>query len=285
MPMALILSSHVAASMVGGSLQQRVFNSAGIDTMLVPTVTYGRHPGWGEPGGGVVEQDVFEGMLSGVVQQGMLNLTDVMLTGYFADVGHVFAAADTIRAVRAAPRTINGLRAFADQPLIAVDPVMGDSPEGLYVDRPIAAAIKDKLVTQADLITPNLFELGHMTGRPLSDLASMIRAARSLECPALISSLPRQGKIGVMFIDGEEAWMVTHDRCPKSPNGTGDLLTACFLTEIVNGASPKDALEHSTAATFSVIQRANEWNSPELPVIAANDVLSKPLIQLEAEAL
>ena len=282
--MALILSSHVAASMVGGSLQQRVFNSAGIDTMLVPTVTYGRHPGWGEPGGGIVEQDVFESMLSGVAEQGMLNLTDVMLTGYFADVGHVYAAADTIRAVRASPRTTNGLRAFADQPLIAVDPVMGDSPEGLYVSRPIAAAIKDKLVSQADLVTPNLFELGHMTGRPLTDLASMIRAARSLDCPALVSSLPRQGRIGVMFVDAEEAWLVTHDRCAKAPNGTGDLLTASFLSSIVGGASPKEALELSTAVTYSVIKRANEWNSPELPVVAANDVLSNPLIKLEAEA-
>ena len=54
MPLALILSSLVAASRVGGGVSERVLNAAKIDTMLVPTVLFGRHPGWGAPGGGPV---------------------------------------------------------------------------------------------------------------------------------------------------------------------------------------------------------------------------------------
>jgi pyridoxine kinase len=285
MPMALLLSSHVAASMVGCNAQQFVFNNAGIDTMPVPTVIYGRHPGHGQPGGGTVDQEMFESVLSGVAEQGMLNLTDIVLTGYFADAGQVFTAARTIDEVRAGTRERNGIRAFADQPLIAVDPVLGDSPAGLYIPKPVAAAIKDQLVPRADLVTPNLFELGYLTGRTLTDLASMIRAAQSLGRAVLVSSLPRHDKIGVMFVDAEEAWMVTHDRCPSAPNGTGDLLTAAFLSAITNGADAKSALEHATAVTVSVVMRANEWKSWELPIVSAASVLSKPLIKLEAEAL
>jgi len=283
--MALLLSSQLAASMVGGSLQQRVFNAYGIDTMLVPTVNFARHPGWGDPGGAVTEQPVFDSLLAGIESQGMFNLTDVVLTGYFADVGHVASAARAMEAVRKAPRTINGLQAFSAKPIRIVDPVMGDSPDGLFIAKSVAAAIIDQLLPHADLVTPNLFELGYLTGRTLGDLDSMVRAARSLARPVLVSSLPCQGRIGVMYVDEQQSWLVTHDRCPKAPHGTGDLLTAAFVSARIRGMDVKSALEQATAATYSIVKRANEWASPELPVVAADDVLKAPLIQLEAEAI
>ncbi|MEA1940998.1 MAG: PfkB family carbohydrate kinase [Pseudomonadota bacterium] len=285
MPMALILSSHVSASSVGGGVSERVLNRAGVDTMLVPTVLYGRQPGWGAPGGGVVEQPLFQGVIAGITDQGLLDITDVVLTGYFAEVGQVFDAARVIDAVRKGSRQNGPVRAYADEPLIVVDPIMGDAPGGLYVPPAIAAAVKDQLVSRADLVTPNAFELGHVTGRQLTDLASMVRAARALERPALVSSLPRHGRIGVMYVDAGEAWLVTHERFADAPKGTGDVLTAAFVGALVNGAPPKAALEHAVAVTVSVVQRAHEWGSPELPLVAAADVFRQPLIAVQAEAI
>lgn len=271
--------------MVGGSVQQRVLNSYGIDTMLVPTVNYGRHPGWGEPGGAIIEPDVFNSVLKAIEAQGLFHLTDSVITGYFADAGQVFEAGRVIDAIKKAPREHQGYRAYSQTPMIIVDPVMGESPGGLYIPKEIATSIRDQLIPRADLVTPNLFELGYLTGRTLTDLASMIRAARSLERPVLVSSLPRHGQIGVMYIDDQESWMVTHDRCPITPSGTGDVLTAAFAAARIKGADAKTALEQATAATLSVVMRAHEWRSTELPVVAADDVLKTPLVQLKAEAL
>ena len=134
-------------------------------------------------------------------------------------------------------------------------------------------------------MTPNAFELGHLTGRALTDLASMLRAARALGCPALVSSLPRHGKIGVMYVDGEEAWMVSHERCELSPKGTGDVLTAAFAAARLNGADARSALETSVAATVSLVIRANEVGCAELPLAAAAGLLHQPLLSLAAEAL
>ena len=55
MPLALIISSHVAASHVGGAAQAGALSILRIDAMVAPTVLYGRHPGWGPPGGAKVE--------------------------------------------------------------------------------------------------------------------------------------------------------------------------------------------------------------------------------------
>ena len=51
MASALILSSHVASSRVGGSAQVLALAQFKIDPVLAPTVLFGRHPGWGAPGG------------------------------------------------------------------------------------------------------------------------------------------------------------------------------------------------------------------------------------------
>ena len=67
MPVALILSSHVAGSGVGGGLQVAELSRLGFRTALVPTVLFGRHPGLGPPGGGAVSDAVFAGQVECMV--------------------------------------------------------------------------------------------------------------------------------------------------------------------------------------------------------------------------
>jgi len=69
--MALIMSSHVAGSRVGGSAQALALTQFKIDPVVIPTVLYGRHPGWGAPGGAQVPIEAFEGMLDGVEANGL----------------------------------------------------------------------------------------------------------------------------------------------------------------------------------------------------------------------
>ena len=75
---ALILSSHVAASRVGGTVQALALAAFRIDTILVPTVLYGRDPGWGAPGGALVPVQAFEGMLDGVEANGLFPQIDLV---------------------------------------------------------------------------------------------------------------------------------------------------------------------------------------------------------------
>ena len=51
---ALVISSFVAGSNVGGSLAMKVLPQLGCEVALLPTTMLGRHPGWGAPGGGGV---------------------------------------------------------------------------------------------------------------------------------------------------------------------------------------------------------------------------------------
>ncbi|HEX7943222.1 MAG TPA: pyridoxine kinase, partial [Phenylobacterium sp.] len=65
MPLALILSSFVAASRIGGAAQQYVLAAHKIDPVLAPTVMFGRTPARGGKGE-VTSPDVFRRMLGDI---------------------------------------------------------------------------------------------------------------------------------------------------------------------------------------------------------------------------
>src|ERR1700752_1800224 len=102
MPFALILSSHVAASRVGGGAQALALARFGVDAALVPSVLFGRHPGWGAPGGGPVAVETMRAMIDGIAANGLLALTDALVSGYFVSPDQVKLAGETIDRVRSA---------------------------------------------------------------------------------------------------------------------------------------------------------------------------------------
>ena len=237
----LILSSFVAASAVGGGAQVVALAKRGVAAVLVPTVLYGRHPGLGAPGGGAVELAVFEGMLEGVEADGVFARASAVITGYFNTESQVAAVARTIDRVRA----VNpGVR-------VIVDPIMGDAGKGLYVGEAVAVAIAADLVPRADLVASNAWELERLTGD-----ADPLAGARKLGRPVLVSSIDLGTQIGVIYADGNEAWLAAHARVAGSVNGAGDLLTALFTAALLSGSAPREALE---AAVSAVAESLAAW--------------------------
>ncbi|MDQ0465630.1 pyridoxine kinase [Caulobacter ginsengisoli] len=279
MPTALILSSHVAGSRVGGTAQALALVPFKIDPIVVPTVLYGRHPGWGAPGGATVPVEAFEGMLDGIEANGLFGLTDLVLSGYYASVEQVRAAGRAIDAVRAAPRD----GAAARKPIVVVDPTMGDAGKGLYVPPEVAAAIGEELIPRADLVCPNAWELQRLTGAETRDPVQAMRAARLLGKPVLVSSVHRGNEIGVVYADKREAWLAAHAKSETAPNGTGDLLTALFAASLLGGQTASYGLARAVGGLAETITSANIWASPELPIVAmgARIMQASPTVRIE----
>ncbi len=279
MPLALLISSHVAGSQVGATAQAAALTQFRIDTMVVPTVLYGRHPGWGVPGGAPVPIEVVEGMLDGLEANGLFGLTDLVITGYFASAAQVRAAARAIDAVRAAPRD----GAAARKPTIIVDPTMGDAGKGLYVPAEVADAIAADLIPRADIVAPNAWELQRLTGAEVRDPAGAVRAARLLNKPVIVSSVQRGNEIGVVYADRKEAWLAAHAKAERSPSGTGDLLTALFAASILEGQTLSYGLARAVGGVAETVTAANIWNAPELPIVAmaARIKQTSPTVRIE----
>lgn len=224
---ALILSSLVAAGEVGGGTQAAILAAAGVTAGLVPTVLFGRHPGYGAPGGGATPQPLFAGMLEGL--RAAAPPLRAILAGYFATPEQVEAASAFI-----AEQGAHCLK--------LVDPIMGDAPGGLYVSEAVAEAIATRLVPLADILMPNLWELGRLG---VSDWRG---AAQALGRTVIVTSVAAESaEIGVGLCTGAGVWLIRHRRVAEAPKGTGDRLAAHFLAERMRGLHDVAALEIAAA--------------------------------------
>jgi len=276
MPLALVLSSFVAASRIGGAAQQYVLAAHKIDPVLVPTVMLGRNPARGS-GAQTTPPELFARMLADVEADALFGLVDLVITGHFSSAEQVEIAADALARVQAASERA---------PVVLVDPILGDEPQGLYVRPEVAQAVAERLVPLADWITPNLWELGHLAGGRIENTAQAVAAARRLGKPALVTSA--QGgpdEVGVLFVEAGSATLFAHPRLAHAPNGTGDLVTASFGAGLVEGLAPLAAAERAARAASEAVQAAQDWRAPELPIVALGQRLVRPTAALRIEPL
>lgn len=281
MPLALVLSSFVAASRIGGGAQQYVLAAHKIDPVLAPTVMYGRSPAKGGQGE-VTSPEVLARMLADIEADALFGLVDLVVTGHFSLPEQVEIAAGVLERVRAANRQ----GAYADRPVVVVDPIMGDEPKGLYVKPEVAEALTTRLLPVADWITPNVWELSRLADRPVRDAAEARDAARALGRPALVTSVPAgEGEIGLLFVTAGEAVLFVHPRVERAPNGAGDLVTASFGAGLVEGLAPVQAAERAARAAAETIRATQAWKAPELPIVALADRLVNPTAEVRTERL
>jgi pyridoxine kinase len=207
---------------------------------------------------------------------------DLVITGHFSLPEQVDIAAGVLERVRAADRA----GAATGKPIVVVDPIMGDRPGGLYVKPEVAEAVAGRLVPLADWITPNLWELGRLAGEDVLGAAGAIRAVRRLGARALVTSVPAgAGEIGLLYVDEADACLFSHPMIPQVPNGTGDLVTACFGAGLVEGLAPLAAAERAARAAAESVKAGDDWHASELPIVALGERLVRPTAEVRIERL
>ena len=254
----LALSSQVALGHVGLSAAVPVLQALGRGVTALPTILLSNHPGWPNVAGRAVAVDELQAMIDALEANGWLDDHDTLLTGYLPSAGHVALAARLIDRMRG---RVPGLR-------VIVDPVLGDAPKGLYLDRGAAATLRDELAPRADVLTPNLFELGWLTGRtgpdgkagemmgetgtdPRDAQGQTLAAARTFGCRVIVTSAPAgPGRTGCLDVAGATdpaPRLLTTPLQQGVPHGVGDAFSAL----IAAGCEPPAALGHLQALIMS----------------------------------
>jgi pyridoxine kinase len=262
MPKILSLSSQVASGHVGHSASVFAWQRLGIDVTALPTVILSNRPDYPHVTASRMEPALLGEMLQSLSENAMLDGLDAVFTGYMPTPEHASVVAGWLRRLR---------REWPDIRVMC-DPILGDHPGGLYIAQDAAEAIRDQLVPLADIIKPNRFELGWLSGAgEIGSVEDALAAAIELAPMVLVTSgAEPMGKLtNLLVCRDKEAWLTSVERRDEVPHGSGDFMAALFLGHLVNGREPAEALALATAGVEAVVEASLE--AAELRLVATQD--------------
>jgi len=279
----LSIQSAVAYGHVGNSAAVFPLQRLGHEVLPVSTVLFSNHTGYGAWRGSVLAgADVHEVIL-GIEERGAFADVDLVLSGYQGSPEIAEVILDAVARVKVAnPRAT-----------YACDPVMGNASSGCFVNPAIPPLIRERVVPVADLITPNQFELGELTGRRDLDagatLETVIAAAddarRLGPATVLVTSVEHQdqdpGTISMLAVTGEGAWHVQTPRLPMKANGSGDVTAALFSAHLGTSGDPADALARTTSSVHDLLAETLRSGARELRLVESQEAFAHPRLQFE----
>lgn len=270
----LSIQSSVAYGHVGNSAAVFPLQRLGHEVWPVLTVHFSNHTGYGSWRGPLLAPADVAEVIAGIGDRGVLAQADAVLSGYQGDPAMGEVIIDAVRQVKA----VNPAAVYC------CDPVMGDVGRGMFARPGIPEYLRDAVVPNADIITPNQFELEYLAGGRTETLAELLAAVDKVRATGprhvLVTSvlhrdLPEE-QLELVAVSEEGAWAVTTPMLPITPNGGGDVTAALYLAHLWTTDSPATALERTSASIFRIFEATLAAGTRELQLVAAQESIASP---------
>ncbi|MEO6020843.1 MAG: pyridoxal kinase PdxY [Knoellia sp.] len=279
----LSIQSSVAYGHVGNSAAVFPLQRLGVEVWPVNTVHFSNHTGYGTWRGPLLAADDVREVITGIEEREALPGIDAVLSGYQGgeEIGDVIL--DAVARVKAAnPNAI-----------YACDPVMGNAKSGCFVHPAIPVLLRERVVPQSDLITPNQFELGYLTEtepETLEETLASVATAREMgPSTVLVTSVLRpdrpEGTIEMLAVHGDGAWIVQTPQLPMKANGSGDVTAALFTAHLLESGDAAVALGRTVSSVFDLLQLTLDSGQRELQLVQAQDAIAQPRMQFEVQQI
>jgi len=276
----LSIQSHVAYGHVGNCAAVFPLQRLGHEVWAVNTVQFSNHTGYGTWKGSANSVEQIREILQGVEERGAFARTRAVMSGYLGDPQLGAAVLETVARIRAA-------RPGA---LYACDPVMGDVGRGFFVRPGIPEFFRDQAVPQADIVTPNAFELAFLADRSIDSLEDALAGAAQVRQrgPSLVvvTSLELPGAVDEIVVLADTAagsWLVRTPKLPLTVNGTGDATTALVLGNRLASDDIPEVLQRTVSAMYELVRLTHEQGAREIELVAAQEAFVRPPRLFEVE--
>lgn len=272
----LSIQSHVAYGHAGNSAAVFSLQRLGFEVLPVHTVQFSNHTGHGSVRGQIFTPEHLQDVITGIRERGIFNQIDAVLSGYMGDATSGNVILDTVAAIR--EQNPNAL--------YLCDPVMGDVGRGIFVKEGIPDFIRDNIISQASIITPNQFEFELITQSTLTSVQHAITIAREmiektrlqtvLMTSVATPDIP-QGQLGTLAVTAQQAWLVTTPLIEISPlpSGMGDTFSSIFLGRILQNLPLEEALALTTATLYELVYHTVK-GTRDLPLITHQEQIVSP---------
>lgn len=270
----LSIQSSVAYGHVGNSAAVFPLQRLGHEVMPVYTVVFSNHTGYGSWKGPMLSGENVRDIVTGIDERGGLDDVALVLSGYQGgdDIGD--AILDAVALVK--HRNPNAV--------YACDPVLGSAASGCFVAPEVQHLIRDRVVPQADIVTPNQFELGFLTDTSPQSIEETLESVELLRAAGprtvLVTSVLRpdrpEGTIEMLAVTPTGAWAVQTPHLPFKANGSGDVTAALFSAQLTDGADPAAALSNTAASVYELLELTWKSRAAELQLVEAQEAYVRP---------
>jgi pyridoxine kinase len=278
----LSIQSSVAYGHVGNSAAVFPLQRLGHEVWPVSTVVFSNHTGYGAWRGPLLPPADVADVITGIEERGVLGQVDGVLSGYqgSADI------ADVILDAVARVRTANPRATYT------CDPVMGNADSGCFVHPDIPPLLRERVVPAADIITPNQFELGFLTGvepHTLEEILTSTELARKMgPRTVLVTSVHRSDRPAdtteMLAANDDGAWILQTPKLPLKANGSGDVTSALFTAHLLASDAPT-ALARTAASVFALLEATQRSGERELRLVEAQEVFVDPPRQFHVKRI
>jgi pyridoxine kinase len=279
----LSIQSSVAYGHVGNSAAVFPLQRLGVEVWPVHTVHFSNHTGYGAWRGPLLAADDVRAVIQGVQDRGAFPAVEAVLSGYQGgeDIGDVILDA------------VSRVKQENPSAIYACDPVMGNAKSGCFVHPAIPVLLRERVVPAADLVTPNQFELGYLTGtepRTVEETLESVELVRAMgPSTVLVTSVERpdapDGTIEMLAVTDDGAWVVQTPRLPMKANGSGDVTAALFTAHLIATGDPALSLARTASSVFDLLQTTLDSGQRELQLVQSQEAIANPRMQFEVSRL
>ncbi|XP_016920635.1 pyridoxal kinase [Apis cerana] len=290
-PRILSIQSHVVSGYVGNKSAIFPLQLLGFEADAINSVQLSNHTGYNIFRGQVLNDKDLGDLIDGLAQNNLIDYTH-LLTGYVGSASFLRKIAEVVRMLK-----------HKNPNLIYVcDPVMGDNGK-LYVPEALEEIYRNEIISLADIVVPNQFELELLSNIKInttSDLENAIKKVHKMGPQTVaISSTELNNKLTTIISTNKDNKLIKIDipKIPSTFTGSGDLFAALFLAHTYLQDDMKIAVEKTVNSLYNILLKTYEYSQAcqdkeyepvrkiELRLIQNKNCIENPEIQFFAEPL
>jgi pyridoxine kinase len=270
----LSIQSHVVYGHVGNAAAVFALQRLGVEVWPINTVQLSNHAGYGAWAGRAFDADLIRELADGVGARGAFAACDGVISGYVGTP----AIGEAMLAAVAKVKSANPAARYC------CDPVIGDVGRGIYVEAGVPEFLRDRALPAADVVTPNQFELDHLSGRRSTTLREAVAAIdavhalgpRVVLATSLHTAETPPDAVDLLVSDPRGRFRLRTPKLALAINGAGDAIAALFFAHLLRSGSAAEALSRATSSVFGILRRTAQAGAREMLLIEAQQEIVAP---------